>query len=85
MSFDSQQLFVARVDSVELLRGQNLVLREVDLAATLGRSVDQAIDSFSAGNFLPSLWVKFKIKAVAVFGKRQQTVVPFVRAKKCGN
>lgn len=68
-AFDRQELTAARVDSVELLGGQDLVLGEVNLAAAPDRRIYETVDCFAAGGLLVFFRVEFEVEAVAVLGK----------------
>ena len=46
-----------------------------------GRETSPAVDGLTARSFMLCLRVEFEIKTVAVLGKRDQTVVPFVCAQ----
>ncbi len=80
-SLDRQQIPVARIDAVELLGRQDLVLGEVDLAAAPDRRIDQAVDGLAAGGLVLRLRVELEVEAVAVLGERDQAVVRLVRAQ----
>jgi len=80
-SLDRQEIPVARIDAIELLGRQDLVLGEVNLAAAPDRRVDETVDGRAAGDLVSCLRVELEIKAVAVFGERDQAVVRLVCAQ----
>ena len=68
-AFDRQEFTAARIDSVELLGGQDLVLGEVNLAAAPDRRIDETVGCLAAGSLLVLFRVEFEVEAVAVLGK----------------
>ena len=81
LPFDLQKIPVAGVDTVELLRCQDLVLGKVDLAATPDRGIDETVDSFPTGGLVAFFRVELEIEAVTILGKGNQTVIWLVRAQ----
>ena len=81
LSLDGQEIFVAGKDTVKLLGPQDLVLGEVNLAAALGRGIDEAVDGLAAGGLVAGFGVELEVEAVAVLGERDQAVVRLVCAQ----
>ena len=78
---DLEEVAAPWIDAGELFRCQHLVLGEVNLAAALGRRIDEAIDRLTTRDLVVRLRMEFKVEAVAVFGEREQAVVRAVGAQ----
>ena len=55
------------------------------LGAATAHADGEPVDGFPAGHLVVLLWMKLKVEAVAILGKRQHAGVSFMRAQDCSN